>query len=193
MKTLFKPLIAGAMALATLGATAAIAGDRSDHRSERRSDHRVEHRSDHRPAYCADDHDHRSHASNYYNFYEPDRYYRAGAYRGSGLKISVRIGDGYNNGRDYRRGDRDYRRGDRYYRASDRGNRGRVVRRETFDTRYRARIVLKEEVVRSRRGHRRLVCTVKARGPEAGYVSERRMYRIANRNCSPRARVRVYS
>lgn len=191
MKTLFKPLIAGAMAIATLGATAALAGDRSDHRSDRRSDHRVEHRSDHRPDYCDIDHDHRSHASNYYDFYAPDRYFRAGSYRGSGLQVSIRVGDRYHNDRNYR--GRDYRRDDRYYRASDRGRRGRVVHRETFETRYRARIVLKEEIVRSRRGHRRLVCTVKARGPEARYVSERRMYRIANRKCSPRARVRVYS
>ncbi|MHA7871254.1 MAG: hypothetical protein ACX939_02785 [Hyphococcus sp.] len=73
-----------------------------------------------------------------------------------------------------------------------RGRDGRIVNRAVFNTRLRARIVLIEEVVRTRRGPR-LVCTVEARGPEAAYVSERRMRRIARNHCSPRARIRVFA
>lgn len=187
MKTIFKAIIASAAGMLVIGATAAFASERSDYRSERRGDYK--------PAFCDIDHDHRSHASNYYNYYAPDKYFRAGAYNGSGFSISFRIGDDYDSRYDRRhRSDRDYRRGDRNYRRGDRqSRRGRIVNRQTFDTRYRARIVLTEEVVRGRRGHRRLVCTVQARGPEASYVPQRRMRRIANRNCSPRARVRIYS
>jgi len=177
MKTIFKAIIASAAGMLVIGATAASANDRSDYRSERRGDYR--------PALCDIDHDHRSHASNYYDYYAPDKYFRAGAYNGSGLSISFRIGDDSR----YDRGHRN----DRNYRGDRHGRRGRIVNKQTFDTRFRARIILTEEVVRGRRGNRRLVCTVKARGPEANYVSKRRMHRIANRNCSPRARVRVYS
>ncbi len=190
MRTLMKPIIAGAMALAALGATAALAGDRSDRQHDRRADYRSDQRSDHRPDFCDVDHDHRSHASNYYDYYSPDKYFRAGRYNGSGLTVSIRVGDRHG---DRRYNDRHYRDNDRRYHRADQRRRGRVVNRQSYDTRYRARIVLKEEVVRGRRGNRRLVCTVTARGPEAGYVSKRRMHRIANRNCSPRARVRVYS
>lgn len=180
MKTIVKAIIASAAGMLVIGATASFAAERG---SNYRSDSRSSQRSDYRPAYCDIGHDHRSHASNYYNYYDADKYFRAGAYtgvyNGSGLRISVRLGDSYDN-----------RRGNQRY-ASNR--RGRVVNRQSFDTRYRARIILTEEVVRGRRGNRRLVCTVKARGPEANYVSKRRMHRVANRNCSPRARVRVYS
>jgi len=69
---------------------------------------------------------------------------------------------------------------------------GRVVNRDVFQTRFRARIVLVEEIVRRPRGPR-LVCTVSVLGPEAGYVPRRRVHRIANRHCSPRARVRVFA
>lgn len=179
MKTVFKAIIAGAAGMLVFGATAAFAADRSDSRAS--------HRSSSKPSFCDVDHDHRSHASNYYDYYSPDKYFRAGAYNGSGFSISFRIGDGYDNDRNYRRDDRNYRRGDRQ------GRRGRVVNRQTFNTRYRARVVLTEEIVRSRRGNRRLICTVQARGPEANYVPKRRMRKIANRNCSPRARVRIYS
>ncbi len=116
--------------------------------------------------------------SRYDDCYERDRYHRSGAKRNSGLSISVRVGD-------------DYRYRDAYYRGRSNGYRSRVVNRQVFDTRYRARIVLTEEIRYNRRGKRRLVCTVRARGPEANYVSVRRMHRIANRACSPRARVRV--
>lgn len=186
MKTVFKAIIAGAAGMLVFGATAAFAGDRSDNRAA--------HRSNSKPAFCDIDHDHRSHASNYYNYYSPDKYFRAGAYNRSGFSISFRVGDGYDNDRNNRRSDRNNRRSDRNYRRGDRnGRRGRVVNRQTFETRYRARIVLTEEVVRGRRGNRNLVCTVQARGPEASYVPKRRMRRIANRSCSPRARVRIYS
>lgn len=78
----------------------------------------------------------------------------------------------------------------RYY-DHRRSNR-RVVYRDVFQTRYRARIVVTEEIVYRRKG-KRLVCTVRARGPEADYVSKRRIHRIADRHCSPRARIRVFA
>ena len=123
------------------------------------------------------DYDHRSHHANHYDYYAHDRYYRAGPYSSSGVIFSVRYGDGH-----YRRGH-----DSRHHR-----NKRRVVHREIFNTRYRARIVLIEEVVHRRRGTR-LVCTVEARGPEARYVSKRRIHRIADRNCSPRSRIRVFA
>lgn len=176
MKHLFKALAAATLGLAALGVGAANAKPK--------------------PAYCDMDHDHRSHNASYYDHYDHDRYYRAGPYRNSGVSFSIRVGDRYDRydrrGR-YDRYDRYDRRG-RYDRRRDgyRGDRTRVVNREVYNTRYRARIVLIEEVVRTRRGPR-LVCTVKARGPEARYVSDRRMHRIANRDCSRRARINVYS
>jgi hypothetical protein len=103
-----------------------------------------------------------------------------------GVSLSVRVGDD----------DRYYDRG--YYRDRDRSygrryDRDRVVRHETFDTRFRARVVLVEEIDYGRRGRGRLTCTVSARGPEAGYIRDRRLERIAHRYCSPHARIRVYS
>ncbi len=164
-----------------------------------------------KPAYCNINHDHRSHNANYYDYYPQDNYYRAGPYRSphksSGVSFSITIGDGYSNGRRYRDGrhaDRRYnnqRRSDRgnYRRNNQRGKNhgyrgrdGRIVNRQVFNTRYQARIVLVEEAVRTRNGPR-LVCTVKARGREANHVSNRRMRRIANNNCSPRARIKVYT
>ncbi|NNL87998.1 MAG: hypothetical protein HKP25_02930 [Marinicaulis sp.] len=174
MTNLLKAAIAGATALFALGLTAASA-DRGDRR-------------DYRPDYCKVDHDHRSHASNYYDYYPADRYYRGGKYRDSGVSLSITVGnDGY---RDRRYNDRRYR--DRGYRNGYRGRDGRVINRQVYDTRHRARIVLVEEVVRTRRGPR-LYCTVEARGRDRHYVSKKRLRRIANRDCSPRARVRVYT
>lgn len=169
MRTFWSSLVAGVAGLFALGATAA--------------------QADYKPVYCADDHDHRSHAAKYYDYYPADRYSRAGPYRDSGISFSITIGD-----RDYDRYDRKRRADRRDYgrRNGYRGRDGRVVNREVFDTRFRARIVLIEEVIRTRRGPR-LVCTVQARGPEANYVSERRMRRLARNNCSPRARIKVYA
>lgn len=180
MKNFLKAIAISLFGMSALGFTAANA-DRGDRR-------------DHRPDFCDVDHDHRSHSANYYNHYDHDRYYRAGPYRNSGVSLSIRVGDRYDryDRRHDRRSDRRY---DRRYdnrgrRHGYRDDRGRVVNREVFDTRYRARIVLTEEVIRTRRGPQ-LVCTVRARGPQARYVKERRMYNIAHRNCSRRAQVRV--
>lgn len=151
MKTLLKSAIAGALGLFAFAAASAQAGYKSDHHN-------------------------RSHHANHYD-YSHDRYYRAAPYRGSGVTVSVKYGDGYRR-HGYDR---------RHYKKKR-----RVVHREVFNTRYRARIVLIEEVVHRRRG-KRLVCTVEARGPEARYVSKRRIHRIADRNCSPRARIRVFA
>lgn len=163
MKTILKTMIAAIMGAAALGAGAAMA----------------------KPAYCSHDHDHRSHAADYYDYYAADKYYRAGPYRDSGFSFSITFGDGYDDR--YDRRDRRYDRGRRH---GYRGDRGRIVKREVFQTRYRARIVLIEEVYRTRRGPR-LLCTVDARGPQARYVPKRRLHRIANRNCSRRAQVRI--
>lgn len=189
MKTLFRTMIAGAIGAITLAAaSSAFASDK--------------------PAFCSIDHDHRSHNTSYYDYYDQDRYYRSGPYRSSrqnsGFSFSITLGDGYSGARRYRDDHHhaDRRHNDRRY--SDRRNNkrgkshgyrgrdGRIVNRQVFNTRYQARIVLIEEVVRTRRGPR-LVCTVEARGREAGYVSKRRMRRIANNNCSRRARINVYT
>lgn len=172
MKGFAKLFFAGASGLLALGFSAAFAS--------------------HQPDYCDIVHDHRSHAANYYDHYPADSYYRAGPYRDSGVSFSITVGDSWY--RDYDRYDRGHRydRRDRGRRHGYRGRDGRIINREVFNTRFRARIVLVEEAVRTRRGPR-LVCTVKARGPEARYVSERRMRRIARNNCSQRAHIRVYA
>lgn len=168
MKSITRLLFAGAFGLMTLGVSAAFAS--------------------YQPDYCDIDHDHRSHAANYYDYYPADRYYRAGPYRDSGFSFSITVGDDYDYYNGWRRADRyDYGRRHGY-----RGRSGRIINREVFDTRFRARIVLIEEAIRTRRGPR-LVCTVEARGPEARYVSERRMRRIARNYCSPRANIRVFA
>ncbi len=113
--------------------------------------------------------------------------------RDSGVSFSISISD-----RDHDRRGR-YNRYDRYddrgrrngYRGDHRGRGGgRLVNREVYDTRYRARIVLTERVVRTRHGQR-LLCTVDARGPQARYVPNRRLHRIARRECSRRAEIRI--
>ncbi len=170
MKRFMKPLIAGALGLAALGAGAAWA----------------------KPAYCSHDHDHRSHAADYYDYYSADRYSRAGAYRNSGVSFSITFGDDdhYDRRRGYDRNRGYDRRHDYGRRNGYRGREGRIVNREVFDTRYRARIVLTEEVVHTRRGPR-LLCTVDARGPQARYVPNKRLRKIARRECSRRAEVRI--
>lgn len=117
-----------------------------------------------------------------YDDYGKDRHYKTSAYKKNGASFSITISNDhrYRNSYDRRYGNKRYRDG------------RRVVYRNAFDTRYRARIVLIEEVVHRRKGPR-LVCTVQARGPEARYVSKRRIHRIADRHCSPRARVRVFT
>ena len=130
---------------------------------------------DRRPTICRIDHDHRAHHPRYYDFHPADRYYRAGPYRAD------------------RRFDRYDRRFDRYARYDDRRRvrRGRqVVFRNVIPARGRARIVVVEEVVFNRNGRRR-VCTVSARRPDAGFISNRRLRRVAHNQCSRRARIRV--
>ncbi|MEM9619435.1 MAG: hypothetical protein AAF936_15895 [Pseudomonadota bacterium] len=163
MNRFFKLFFAGVTGVAAFGAAAAFASNAPD--------------------YYAIDHDRRSHAATHHNDYPADQYYRAGPNRDQDVRLSIAIGDGYYD----RQG-----RYDRGLRNGYRGRAGRIINREVFDTRYRARIVLVEEAVRTRRGPR-LICTVQARGPEAGYVSGRRMHRIARNYCSPRARVRVFA
>lgn len=79
----------------------------------------------------------------------------------------------------------------RNQRANQRRGYSRIINRQVFDTRYRARIVLTEQRLRTRRGAR-LVCTVDAKGPQARLVSKKRMRRIARNNCSRRAKINIY-
>lgn len=134
--------------------------------------------AEYRPDYCAIDHDHRSHNASYYNYYDKDKYYRAGSYRGS----SDRYDDGYNRRGRY---DDGYDRRGRHQRRA----RSRVVHRQTYRTQYRARITLVEEIYWTRSGREQLVCSIVVKGREAHHVPQRRLRRIANQGCSRRARV----
>lgn len=154
-----------------------------------------------RPAYCPEDHDHRSHDANYYDYYPADRYSRAGPY--VGVEVGVRYGDGrygdgrYGDGRygDGRYGDGRYgggRYGDGRY-GDGRGGawgRDRLLQRRDFATPYRARIVLVERVEWTRRGEY-LTCNVFAVGPEADYVRNRELRRVARNFCSYGADIRI--
>ncbi len=167
MNTTLKALFAALLGVSALGFATANA---------KPQDHK-------KPSHGAVEHKHRGDAARDYDYYPHDR--------NSGVSFSITFGDDrygdYRSRRyDSRRG-RDYYRG---YRNGYRGHRSRIIHREVYDTRYRARIVLVEEVIRTRRGPR-LVCNVSVRGPQAHYVSERRVYRIARRDCSRDARVRV--
>lgn len=127
-----------------------------------------------RPLRCDYDHDHRVHDQNYYDYFPGDRYFRGGHDRrvsGYGVRTGGRGAYGY-----YGNG----------YRA--RG--GRVLFHRILETRFRARIVLREEIIRRRRGDF-LICTVAPRGPEAAFVPYRRLRRVALNFCSPRARIRI--
>mgnify|MGYP001271641884 CR=1 FL=1 len=156
MRNFLKPLIAGGLGLAALSAGAAWA---------------------HKPDPCRINHDHRSHAADYYNYYPGDRYSRSGPYRSSGVTVSISLGDHDN----YRRA-----RDDRSHRQSN----SRTLKRRVFNTRYNANIILTEEVVRTRRGPH-LICTVDARGPQARYVKNKHLRTVARENCSRRAQVRI--
>lgn len=171
MSRLFRLIAPVAAGLAALGLTAAAA----------------EHR-DRRPPHCAIDHDHRVHHHDYYDHHPHDRYYRAQPYA-SGAGVTVRFG-GPAYGAHYRDGR--YYDGGRDYRRTRAHGGSRVVKRRVFDTRYRARIVLVEELFYSRRG-RELVCTVSVRGPDARYVPWGRVRSIAARNCSYGAHIRYYA
>ena len=139
-----------------------------------------------RPDHCPTNHDHRSHHANYYDYYPADRYYRAGPYRSKRTSRYDRRHDRYDRYDRYDDHRYDRRRGHRYDRYRPRS---RVVHRETFPTRFRARITVVEEIYWTRSGRRQLVCSVVVRGPEADYVPNRRLRRLANRNCSRRARI----
>jgi len=130
--------------------------------------------SAHQPGYCAINHDHRSHNASYYDYYPKDNYYRAGPYRS---KSRGHHNNRYGN-------ERGYDRQRNHHRA-----RSRVVNRETYRTRWDARIILVEEVYWTRSGRRQLVCSVTVRGHDAYNVPHRRLKRIAHRDCSPRARI----
>lgn len=81
---------------------------------------------------------------------------------------------------------------DRYdnYRGPHGGS--RIVNRMSFDTRYRAHIVLVEEM-HYRGRHRELTCTVSVRGPQARYVPRGQVRSVAARHCSRGAKLRLYA
>lgn len=109
----------------------------------------------------------------------------------AGVRLSITVGDNYDD-RSYGGRYDDHRydgRRDRGHRYDGRRDGSRVVKRRVYDTRYRARIFVVEEVHYSRRGSR-LVCTVDVRGPDSRYVSRNQVRRVANSTCSHRARIR---
>ncbi len=128
--------------------------------------------ADYRPPYCPEQHDHRAHNANYYDYYP------------------VRGGNQYNDRdryNDRNRYDNRYR-GDRYNNGYQQS---RVVSRNVIPTRYRAEIIVVERVqAGGRRGGFR-ECTVSVRGPEARYVPYNRLQQVAYRNCSRNAVVRI--
>lgn len=127
---------------------------------------------DARPPLCPEDHDHRAHDANYYDYYAKDRYYAAGPYQPA-------RGDG----RYYGDGRYGYGRGGNW-------GRDRIIQRRDFPTPYRARIVLVEKVEWTRNGEY-LTCNVFATGPDAEYVRNRDLRRVARNYCSRRADIRI--
>lgn len=122
--------------------------------------------ADYRPPYCPEEHDHRAHNADYYDYYP------------------VRGGNQY---RDRDRYDDRYQ-GDRYNNGYQQS---RIVGRSVIPTRYRAEIVVIERVqTRGRRGGFR-ECTVSVRGPEARYVPYNKLQNVAYRNCSRNSVVRI--
>lgn len=146
-------------------------------------------RFDSRPAFCHDDHDHRSHDANYYDYYPADRFSRAGNYDGKRYDDRRYDDRRYDDGRyDDRRYD-DRRSGDRRY-GDSYGRGDRVTQRHEFPTRYKARIVLVEKLVWNGRFDD-CICTVTAYGQDAGYISQRELRSVARNYCSPRARILI--
>lgn len=172
MRAIWKAVAAAGFGVAAFSATAAFADDDRGRGRGWDDDRDRGGYSDYRPDRCDDDHDHRRHDARYYDYYPADRYYRAGPY-----------GGGYDDRYDRGRG-RGY--DDRY--GYDRGS--RVIRRDVFNTRYRARIFLVEEEFYSRRGARR-ICTLDVRGPDKRYVPYGYVRSLANRACSRRSEIRI--
>lgn len=193
MRSLVKFAAAVVLGLTTLGGAAAFADDdddRGDRDRDRYDDRFDDGRGDYRdanyrggrPDRCDEDHDHRYHQRNYYDYYPKDRYYRADP----GFSISVSVGDRGNYGRGGRYNDRPYY-DQRGYRDA-----GRIVSRDRYPIRgFRADAFVIEEVYGGGRGYGRLVCTVTARGPDARYVPYGQLRRIANSACSRRSEIRV--
>jgi hypothetical protein len=201
MNAIIKRVAAFALGLATLGGATAFADDDDHRRGRDRDDDRYYDRRadewrdddrrgdewrevrDGRPNRCDDDHDHRLHHRNYYDYYPRDRYFNADPQ----FSISLNIGDrGY-----YDRGGRYYDRP--YYDRRGYRDHGRIVNRDRFGiSGYRAEAIVIEEAFYGRRGSD-LVCTVTARGPDARFVPYGQLRRIANRACSRRADIRIYA
>lgn len=193
MRSFVKKAAAIALGLATLGGAAAFADD-DDYRRGR--DHDEDHDDDWRgrdygdsryrgghPERCHEDHDHRFHNRDYYNYYPRDRYYN----NDPEFSISLSFG----NGGYYDRAGRYNAR--RYYDQRGYRDHGRIVNRDVYRIRgYRAEAIIVEEAFYGRRGPN-LVCTVTARGPDARYVPYGRLRSIADRACSHRADIRVFA
>ncbi|MEM9898834.1 MAG: hypothetical protein AAF742_05600 [Pseudomonadota bacterium] len=136
------------------------------------------------------------------NFRPDNRFYRAGPNNGG--RVVLEFGNNRVRGdfrrNNYRRNDfrrNDFRRNDfrnRNFRNNNVRRRGRgrqIVFRDVIPARGRSNIVVTEEIVRTRRGGRRRVCTVSARGRDADLIRTRRLRNVAARRCSRRASVRI--
>jgi hypothetical protein len=195
MKSLVKYAAAVVLGMTTLGGAAAFADDdyRRDRERDRYDDRYDDRRGEDyrdgryrggRPDRCEEDHDHRYHHRNYYDYYPKDRYYRADPE----FSISLSFGDRGYYDRGGRYNDRPY-----YDRRGYRDH-GRIVSRDRYPIRgYRADAIVIEEVYGGGRGYGGLVCTVTARGPDARFVPYGQLRRIANRACSRRADIRIYA
>ncbi|MEO0695207.1 MAG: hypothetical protein AAFY84_03835 [Pseudomonadota bacterium] len=177
--TIFTAALVG---LAVMGFSEASADDRRRHNDRRvECDSKYEDRRDRRDCY-----ENRSR----------DRDRRGRRHRDRDVNVTIDLGrDRYYADRRYRN-DRRYRDDRRYYndrRYNDRrGRRGsRIIRRQSFDTRGRARIRLVEEEI-YRRGRNRRICTVTVTGPDRRRVPYRRLQNIADRYCSRRAEIRIF-
>ncbi|MEM8934906.1 MAG: hypothetical protein AAGC77_00690 [Pseudomonadota bacterium] len=159
MKTISRTLIAGATGLAAMALGAT--------------------------AFAESRHDHRGHAQHHYDYAHDKRGdYGARRYDKDGYYVSYSVGYAAHGDRHRHKQKHKKHARPHHYKSKQR----RILRRETFPTRYRAQITLTEYYV-GRGRSARLICDVYAVGPQARYVSGKRLNRVAKRHCSPRARI----
>lgn len=168
MNKLLKTFTAGIMGVAALGMTAALAQSKSDQRRGER--------------------DNRSQQTQNHDKFKDEQIVRGSfdTRTRSGATVSITFGNA-NNGKSTRYKD------NVYYDNGYRANRRRIVNRKVIPTRFKAQVVVKEEIVRKGRRRANLVCTVTPRGPEADYVPYKRLKRIAKNHCSYKSRVKIFA
>ena len=169
-----------------------------------------------RPAYCPVTHDHRVHDADYYSYYPRAGSAVKGGHKGhhkgqhKGHKGTYKkppshhygsLHNSHKNKPSYHYGSKHKYHGkdSHYYYGGNKSHYNgykrrpnRIISRIALDTRFRARIIVQEEIVYGKR-RARLICTVRTRGPEASYVPYRRLKRVAYNHCSHRAKVRIYA